>query len=83
MGYKQIEQNMTFAEISLSKAMERNRSLKRLEQINQTIDWQRVDKALASYYSVGNNKDGADAYPPLMLLKALLLQKWYKIELRP
>lgn len=83
MGYKQIGQNMTFAEISLSKAMERNRSLKRLEQINQIIDWQRVDKALAAYYSVGNNKDGADAYPPLMLLKGLLLQKWYKIESDP
>jgi hypothetical protein len=34
MGYKQIEPNMTFAEVSLISSMEHNRSLKRLEKIN-------------------------------------------------
>jgi len=29
MGYKQIDQNMTFAEVSLLKSIEHNRSLKR------------------------------------------------------
>ena len=38
MGYKQIEPNMTFAEMSLLKSMEHNRSLKRLEKINQVIN---------------------------------------------
>ena len=38
MGYKQIDQNMTFAEVSLLKSMEHNRSLKRLEKINQAIN---------------------------------------------
>ena len=41
MGYKQIDQNMTFAEVSLLRSMEHNRSLKRLEKINQVINWSR------------------------------------------
>src|SRR5450756_2991182 len=38
MGYKKIDRNMTFAEVSLLKSMEHNRSLKRLEKINQVIN---------------------------------------------
>ena len=83
MGYKQIEPNMTFAEVSLSEAMKRNLSLKRLEKINRIIDWDKVDRVFQTHYSVGSSKEGADAYPPLMLLKGLLLQKWYKIDSDP
>ena len=83
MGYKQIERNMTFAEVSLQKAMKNNRSLKRLEKIDEVINWDRVNGTLMAHYTVGNSNEGADAYPPLMLLKGLLLQKWYKIESDP
>ena len=76
MGYKQIEQNMTFAEVSLLRSMEHNRSLKRLEKINQVINWSQVEELLMAHYTVGSSREGADAYPPLMLLKGLLLQKW-------
>ena len=67
---------MTFAEVSLLKSMEHNRSLKRLEKINQVINWSQVEEILLSHYTVGSTREGADAYPPLMLLKGLLLQKW-------
>jgi len=67
MGYKQTEPNMTFAEVSLSEAMKRNLSLKRLEKINRIIDWDKIDRVFQSHYSVGSSKEGADAYPPLML----------------
>lgn len=83
MGYKQIEQNMTFAEVSLSNSMQRNRSLQRLEKINEVIDWGQIDIVLKTHYKAGTDKEGADAYEPLMLLKGLLLQKWYKIESDP
>ena len=83
MGYKQIEPNMTFAEASLMSSMEHNRSLKRLEKINQVIDWSQVEEILMSHYTVGGSREGADAYPPLMLLKGLLLQKWYRIDSDP
>lgn len=83
MGYKRIEQNMTFAEVSLLKSMEHNRSLKRLEKINSVIDWSQVEEILMAHYTVGSSREGADAYPPLMLLKGLLLQKWYRIDSDP
>ena len=53
MGYKQIDQNMTFAEVSLLKSMEHNRSLERLEKINQVINWSQVEEILMSHYTVG------------------------------
>ena len=83
MGYKMTESNMTFAEVSLLSSMEHNHSLKRLEKINQVIDWSKVEAVLMRHYSIGFPKEGADAYPPLMLLKGLLLQKWYHIDSDP
>jgi IS5 family transposase len=83
MGYKQIEPNMTFAEVSLLKSMEHNRSLKRLEKINNVINWSQVEEILLFHYTVGTGREGADAYSPLMLLKGLLLQKWYRIDSDP
>src|SRR4030042_3075784 len=83
MGYKQIERNMTFAEASLISSMEHNVSLKRLEKINQVIHWSQVEEILFAHYTVGTSREGADAYSPLMLLKGLLLQKWYGIDSDP
>ena len=83
MGYKQIDRNMTFAEVSLLKSMEHNRSLKRLENINQVINWSQVEEILMAHYTVGTSREGADAYSPLMLLKGILLQKWYHIDSDP
>ncbi|MBI5682162.1 MAG: IS5 family transposase [Deltaproteobacteria bacterium] len=83
MGYKQIENNMTFAEVSLAKAMQNNRSLKMLERINTVIEWGKVEELLLRYYPVGSSKEGADAYPPMMLLRGILLQTWYHIDSDP
>jgi len=83
MGYKQIDQNMTFAEVSLLKSMAHNRSLKRLEKINQAIDWSKIEAVLVAHYAIGTSNEGADAYPHLMFLKGLLIQKWYHIDSDP
>ena len=83
MGYKKAEPNMTFAELSLMSSREHNRSLKLMEKINDIIDWSKVETLLMEHYTVGSSKEGADAYPPLMLLRALLLQKWFKIKSDP
>jgi IS5 family transposase len=83
MGYKQIDRNMTFAEVSLLKSMEHNRSLKRLEKINSVINWSQIEEILMAHYTIGTSREGADAYPPLMLLKGLLLEKWYRIDSDP
>jgi IS5 family transposase len=63
--------------------MEHNRSLKLMEKINVIIDWSKVETLLMEHYTVGSSKEGADTYPPLMLLRALLLQKWFKVKSDP
>jgi hypothetical protein len=56
MGYKKIEQNLSFAELSLSSSMEKNRSLKMMERINQVIDWTNIEALLMKYYDIGTSK---------------------------
>ena len=46
-----------------------------LEKINKVVKWRNIEALLLEHYDVGRSKEGADAYPPLMLLKAMLLQK--------
>jgi len=83
MGYKRIGETMSFADIALSKSMENNRAIKMLERINKSIKWRNIEALLLEYYDVGKSKEGADAYPPLMLLKCMLLQKWFRIQSDP
>jgi IS5 family transposase len=35
------------------------------------------------HYHIGVSNEGADAYPPLMLFKCLMLQKWFRIPSDP
>jgi len=83
MGYKTLDQNISFAEVALASSMENNRSLKMMEKVNQIIDWSHIETLLMGHYQAGTSKEGADAYPPLMLLKGLLLQKWFRIPSDP
>jgi len=83
MGYKKNEPNISFAELSLMSSMKHNRTLKLLEEIGNVIEWPKVEVLLMEHYTVGTSKEGADAYPPMMLLRALLLQKWFKVNSDP
>src|SRR4030043_1023503 len=83
MGYKTLDQNISFAEVALASSMENNRSLKMMEKVNQIIDWSHVENLLMGHYQAGTSKEGADAYPPSRLLKGLLLQKWFRIPSDP
>ncbi|MBU0734570.1 MAG: IS5 family transposase [Proteobacteria bacterium] len=83
MGYKQIDKNLSFADLAVSKSLENNRSLKMMEKINKVVKWRNIEALLMEYYEVGTSKEGADAYPPLMLLKCMLLQKWFHIPSDP
>ena len=38
---------------------------------------------VVEYYDGGRSVEGVDAYPPLILLKRLLLQKWFHIPFDP
>ena len=83
MGYKKWGKEISFADLALSKSLEHNRSLKMMERINKVVSWKNIEAVLREYYGTGTSKDGADAYPPLMLLKCLLLQKWLRIPSDP
>ena len=83
MGFKNIESKIGFAELALASSMDKNRTLNTLEQMNKVINWSRIEKILKKYYKVGISIESADAYPPLMLFKCLLLQKWFRIPSDP
>ena len=83
MGYKKMKHNLGFADFALASSMKHNRSLKNMEKLDKAINWSRVDDILMNHYTIGTSGEGADAYPPLLLFKAMLLQKWFHIDSDP
>ncbi len=83
MGYKDFSDSYSFADLAVGRSLEHSRSVRRMEQINKVVNWRNIEALLMEYYDVGKSKEGADAYPPLMLLKCLLLQKWFRIPSDP
>jgi len=83
MGFKKMDQSVGFAEFALASSMKHNRSLKTMEKLASAIDWSRIESILMSHYTIGTAGDGADAYPPLLLFKCMLLQKWFRIQSDP
>ena len=83
MGYKKMSTEISFADMAVSKSLQHNRSVKMMNRINKVVNWKNIEALLGEYYEVGMSKEGADAYPPLLLLKSLLLQKWFRIRSDP
>jgi transposase, IS5 family len=83
MGYKKWGKEISFADLAVSKSLEHNRSLQMMMSIEKVVKWRDVEAVLLERYETGTSKEGADAYPALMLLKALLLQKWFRIPSDP
>lgn len=83
MGYKRMGEIFSFADLAVGKSLKHNRSVKMMERINKVVNWNNIEALLREYYDVGASKEGADAYPPLMLLKCMLLQKWFRIPSDP
>ena len=83
MGYKKMKKNLGFADFDLANSLKHNRSLKLMDKLNSSLNWDRIQSVLMSHYSVGTSAEGADAYPPLLLFKCLMLQKWFRIKSDP
>jgi len=83
MGFKKMKTNLTFTDLSLFSSIEKNRAIKRMEQINAIVNWSRIDNLLMRNYPVGKSAEGNEAWPPLILMKCLLLQQWFKIDSDP
>jgi hypothetical protein len=83
MRFKKTTRSLDFADPALANCLEQNRSIKLMEQLSSAINWSRVESILLSHYTVGTSEEGARAYPPLMLFKCLMLQKWFRIQSDP
>jgi len=83
MGFKKIKKEFSFADVVLESSKKNNRSIQKMRRLNKSINWNRVEDVLMSHYTVGTSNEGADAYPPLLLFKCLLLQKWFRINSDP
>jgi len=83
MGYKIMSNNLGFADLALASSLKHNRSLKTMEKLEKSIDWEKINDVLMNHYTVGTSGEGADAYPPILLFKCMLLQKWFCINSDP
>ena len=83
MSFKKFDTNLTFADLALSNSRDRNMAIKRMNEINAAIDWKPLEKILLVNYPVGKSHEGNEAFPPLILLKCLLLQQWNRIDSDP
>ncbi len=48
-----------------------------LERIDDAVDWDRFSELVAGVYSAG---EGRPSYPPLTMVKVLLLEQWYNLS---
>ena len=83
MAYRNPQLHFSFADLAVEKFADKNRSMALLEQLNLTIDWKPINQLLDSSYPTGKCAEGGKAYPPLLLFKCLLLQKWFQIPSDP
>ena len=63
----------SLAESLLPETLGRN---ERLERIDEVVDWQRLGRLVSGVYSA---REGRPSYPPVMMVKVLLLQQWYNL----
>jgi len=55
-----------------------SKSIKLMEKLDSVIDWSSIEDILMSHHTVVGSTEGARAYPPIVLFKCLLLQKWFR-----
>ena len=73
MALKEYDKKPTF----LSK----NRQV--LSDIDAVINWELIEKIVLENYPAGQSECGNKVYPTLMLMKAILIQKWFGIKSDP
>jgi transposase, IS5 family len=66
------------AQTSLSDALVKHHvALEELDGIHQLIDWKPIEQQMSGIHA---KKQGEQAWPPLLMFKALLLQSWYGLS---
>ena len=64
----------SFAEAVVAETLGHNR---RLERIDDAVDWERLGQVVAGVHAAAR---GRPSYPPLLMVKVLLLQQWYSLS---
>jgi len=83
MALKKYDRNPTFLDLELQRAFGTSRTQQLLKEIDSHVDWDPIEAFITERYTVGQSTYGNKAYPPLMLLKAVFLQKWFGITSDP
>ena len=83
MAYRKPQRYFSFADLAVEKHADKNLALSVLKQLDRTIDWSPINELLSKFYDTGKSEEGGKAYPPLLLFKCLLLQKWFRIPSDP
>jgi len=68
---------MTFADTLVAGKARRRERLSRLDDLAGLLDWSRVDRLLDGVHA---SVRGPEGYPPLCMVKALLLAQWYDLS---
>jgi len=71
---------MSFMDLELKRIFGRSHTQQFLSEVEKRIDWAPIEQILLSKYTTGKSNVGNIAYPPLMLLKAVLLKFWFGIN---
>lgn len=71
---REASRQMSIADAMVARRTGQN---ERLERISQLLNWGRIEQLLGAIYAAG---EGRPAYPPLVMLRALLLQQWYSLS---
>ena len=83
MAFKEFSRNLGFADIEVERVLARTRAKGFLEEINRSVNWKPIEELLMKGYPVGESELGNKAFYPIVLLKGILLQKWYGIDSDP
>ena len=83
MAFKEYDTNPTFLDMEIQRAVTHSRNQQVLSEIDAVINWEPIEEIVQENYPVGQSEFGNKAYPPLMLLKAILIQKWFGIKSDP
>jgi IS5 family transposase len=67
----------TFADTLIGGRSRRRKRLDRLDRVEDLLDWQRIDRLLDA---INAAKRGGRGYPPLCMVKALLLAQWHDLS---
>jgi IS5 family transposase len=67
----------TFADSLVEGRIRRRERLDRLDRVEGLLDWQRIDRVLDG---INAARRGGRGYPPLSMVKALLLAQWHDLS---